>query len=77
MFDVSADQVGGIVNCPACGKATSVEGLNDPLYRIFQVVGIVVALGVAVGLGLAVSPFVGVIVGVGLLGLLYVIRFVF
>lgn len=38
-----ADQfAGGIVNCSGCGRAVSVPGLRDPLWRALQVVAAVV-----------------------------------
>ncbi len=36
-FDVADTLAGGLTNCPACGKATSVAGLHDPYYRLLQV----------------------------------------
>ncbi|MEN8151592.1 MAG: hypothetical protein ABFS86_17385 [Planctomycetota bacterium] len=64
MFEADAKLAGGYTNCPGCGKATPVEGLRDPLWRLFQVgaaVGVVIATaiaGVAVGPAAAVGVFV-------------------
>jgi hypothetical protein len=41
-FEVEDSLVGGLANCPACGKATTVPGLNDPWFRMAQVVMAVV-----------------------------------
>ena len=34
---VGKDLVGGLTNCPRCGKATQVEGLRDGFWRLLQV----------------------------------------
>lgn len=39
--------VGGLANCPACGKAAAVEGLRDPLWRIWKTATFVAAIAVA------------------------------
>ena len=49
-FDVEDDLIGGFTNCPHCQKATAVEGLRDPLWRLGQ-------LGAVVVLALIASPF--------------------
>jgi len=36
-FEVADDLLGGITNCPRCGKAVEVEGLRDPAWRLLQV----------------------------------------
>ena len=38
---VSPDLVGGLTNCPHCGKAAEVAGLRDPFWRVIQVVALV------------------------------------
>lgn len=35
-FEVADDLVGGITNCPRCGKAVEVLGLRDPAWRVLQ-----------------------------------------
>jgi len=65
LFEVDQALVGGYTNCPQCGKATSVEGLRDPLWRMWQV-GVVAAVVVAAGITGAASgpaPAIGVLVG--------------
>ena len=37
MFEVPASLVGGHANCPGCERATAVEGLRDPMWRLVQV----------------------------------------
>ena len=37
VFDVGETLAGGIANCPRCEKATPVEGLRDPWFRLVQV----------------------------------------
>ena len=61
--------MGGIVNCPSCGRATSVPGLSDPLWRLIQA-GILGAAAVAFALGFScASPLFGVWAGAGVLAL--------
>ncbi len=38
---VSATFVGGLTNCPNCGKAASVPGLHDPFWRVLQGIALV------------------------------------
>ena len=47
MFEVAATLVGGITNCPECGKATQVTGLRDPLWRILQIGGVALVIAIA------------------------------
>lgn len=42
-FEVAKELAGGFANCPRCGKAASVGGLRDPLWRLWQA-GILAAL---------------------------------
>ena len=46
-FEVPTSMVGGFANCPDCGKAAPVEGLRDPIWRLWQTLGVVGAVGVA------------------------------
>jgi hypothetical protein len=48
-FDVADNLAGGITNCIACGKATQVAGLRDPLWRMWQVGGALLVLASAYG----------------------------
>ncbi|MEO0478549.1 MAG: hypothetical protein AAF196_03625 [Planctomycetota bacterium] len=66
-FEAPKQLAGGITNCPHCGRATPVEGLRDPFWRLLQaavlagaaILGVIlwqthgVAIGVASGLGAA------------------------
>ncbi len=36
LWYVAQDLAGGLTNCPRCGKATQVDGLRDPLWRVLQ-----------------------------------------
>ena len=47
-FTVPDSMVGGLANCPGCGKVTPVRGLRDPLWRLWQVVWLLVVLGSAI-----------------------------
>lgn len=67
--EVADEFAGGIVNCSGCGRAITVPGLRDPMWRALQVgavigwagmtavtyatAGLVPALAVAVGLALS------------------------
>lgn len=45
-FEAEPDLAGGFTNCPECDKATRVPGLNDPLWRMWQL-GMVLVAGAA------------------------------
>lgn len=68
VFEADSALAGGFAKCPQCGKATPVEGLRDPLWRLFQVgaaIAIVLATaiaGAAFGLGAATGVFVAAVV---------------
>lgn len=67
-FAAAAELAGGITNCPHCGKAVEVPGLNDPMWRLLQF-GVV--LGAAAGgwiVGLTSGPLLGVTAGAAMLG---------
>jgi len=71
-FVVARDLVGGITNCPRCGRAVEVEGLNDPLWRMAQVgaaIFVAVVGAVAYGTGGVIAAVVAVIVSAGVLWL--------
>jgi uncharacterized paraquat-inducible protein A len=71
-FDVADTLAGGLSNCPSCGKATSVPGLHDPYYRLFQIAVamlwmLLTALGWSVGgwLGaIAVGTATALVIGI-------------
>ena len=68
-FPVEPVSVGGIVNCPRCGRATSVPGLSDPLWRLIQA-GVVGLAAAALALGwIHRSPLDGVVAGAAVLAL--------
>ena len=57
------------MNCPGCGRATSVPGLSDPLWRLIQA-GILGAAAVAFALGsTCASPLAGISAGAVVLAL--------
>ena len=39
--------VGGYANCPDCGKAAPVEGLRDPVWRLWQLFCLLCIAGAA------------------------------
>lgn len=43
-FEPRADQLGGLIACPTCGRVVDVPGLNDPLWRLLQAGALVVAI---------------------------------
>jgi hypothetical protein len=44
-FEVEERFAGGIVNCPACGRATEVAGLRDPLWKGLVIAAVVGWIG--------------------------------
>jgi hypothetical protein len=57
------------VNCPRCGRATSVPGLRDPLWRLVQA-GVAGLAALALGLGWnGSSPLAGLGAGALVLAL--------
>lgn len=68
-FPAAERSAGGIVNCPWCGKATSIPGLRDPIWRLVQA-GVVVLAALAFAVGwMEISPVAGVTSGAGVLAL--------
>ena len=64
-FEVADSLVGGLANCPACGKATPVEGLRDPWFRLIQV-GTAVGWALLTAIGWSAGGWLGAaIVGGG------------
>jgi len=66
MIQVTRAQVGGIVNCPGCGKAVQVEGLRDPLWRLLQAGAVLLVLAVGLGSGFLWGAPTGAALGLGL-----------
>lgn len=69
-FECEPKFAGGFVNCPSCGKAVSVPGLRDPLWRLVQVLGVVawcVAVGVVFASGNIQAAVITAVVGAGVL----------
>ncbi len=46
-FEAASGLAGGLTNCPRCGRATEVPGLRDPLWRLWQALGVVAVVGAA------------------------------
>ena len=69
-FEVAGALTGGITNCPECGMATEVGGLNDPLWRLSQLGGLLLAAGIGGGcyvyLGAAAGWIAGIVSALGL-----------
>ena len=63
-FDPPLGTTGGIVNCPKCGKAVEVGGLDDPLWWTIRWVLIPLAIVVAGVIGAFVGKGPGAITGV-------------
>jgi len=59
-FDAGDDLVGGITNCPHCGKAVEVPGLRDPFWRALQVAAALAWVAAAVAGYLAWGALGGV-----------------
>lgn len=61
VFEAPDSMVGGLANCPACGRAASVPGLRDPFWAWLKALAALVVLGVGLGLslGLGVDPLLG------------------
>ncbi len=66
-FEPRKNQVGGLVNCPRCGRVVQVPGLRDPLWLLLRVG--VVAAAVAVGWFVGKDqPPLGIAAGAAVLG---------
>lgn len=66
MFEVGAELAGGIANCPGCGKAVDVPGLNDPIWRVLQGVALLGVVAVTVLVSRSSGVPTGLAWGVGL-----------
>ena len=70
MFEVANALMGGITNCPECGKATEITGLNDPMWRLAQIGGLALAIAIGIAceysIGHGVGWFAGAIAAAGL-----------
>jgi len=60
-FEVADSLAGGIASCPACGKATPVEGLNDPWFQVVKI-GMAVAWAVVTAVGYSVGGVTGALI---------------
>ena len=60
LFEVADSLVGGLTNCPGCGKVTPVAGLRDPWFRL-SVAGMAVAWAVLTAIGWTAGGWVGVL----------------
>jgi hypothetical protein len=72
-FEARDDQVGGIVNCPGCGKATDVPGLRDSAWRSLQVGAVLLWTGVTVAATASQGPVAGAVWAIVLGGLLWLL----
>ncbi len=59
---------GGLANCPSCGKATTVPGLRDPLWRLWQTVAVILLVAATGLVYMTVGPMAAV--GAAVIGLL-------
>jgi hypothetical protein len=73
VFSVSPSLAGGVANCPSCGRATAVPGLDDPLWRVLQVGAVLLWIGATSFAWSAAGAVVGLAVGVGLGALLWLL----
>jgi hypothetical protein len=72
-FEADASLAGGITNCPRCGLASSVPGLNDPFWRVLQVLAALLWVGATWGAFVLGGPVWAVGVAVVLAGLLWLV----
>ncbi len=72
-FPVRDEFAGGIVNCPHCGKATQVPGLRDPFWRMLQVGAALLSVGASAVVFIEAGPVVGIVTGVMLAAVLWLI----
>ena len=66
MFEATRAQAGGIVNCPGCGQAVDVPGINDPVWRAIQCAALVAILAVTLLVTSLSNVPTGVFCGLGL-----------
>lgn len=72
-FEVPKELKGGITNCPHCGKANEIEGLNDPVWLLIRGGSAVGAILFGVAIGAVAGPAVGVAAGVAGLGAIWLL----
>lgn len=72
-FEAADSQTGGIVNCPKCGHATQVAGLNDPFWTALKLGAGVVAVVSTVVVETQHGMGWGLIVAVGLAFLFWIV----
>jgi hypothetical protein len=73
LFETAGTLAGGFTNCPRCRRAAQVPGLRDPLWRLAQAAGLLLAAGVAAGAGWLAGPFAAVGAGAGAFLLLWLV----
>ena len=73
MFEVPRQQAGGIVNCPGCGKAVEVPGLNDPLWRLLQGIALLAIVAVTVLTSRVAGLPTGIASGAGVAAAIYLV----
>jgi len=72
-FEAEERFAGGVVNCPACGRATAVPGLRDPFWSaivVLAVAGWIVASALAAWVA---GPVAGLAVAAGLALVLWLV----
>lgn len=65
--------VGGFANCPDCGRATPIEGLRDPIWRLWQVLALAGVAGVTYLVYSSAGIGAASVTGLSLIGLTWLI----
>ena len=73
VFDVEESLKGGITNCPQCGKATEVAGMNDVAWDVIRIASFGGALVLGIAVGTVAGPLIGAGVTIGALALVWVL----
>ena len=61
-FEPTAEQLGGLVKCPSCGRVVDVPGLHDPLWWLLRLGALLAASTLCVWFGWH-DPWRGVVAG--------------
>jgi hypothetical protein len=72
-FEVGKGLRGGITNCPRCGRAVDVPGLNDPLWRLAQAGAAFVWAGATAVAFVEGGAVIGLVTATGLALLLWLL----